>query len=138
MSRPVRVVLLLALLAVAAVPIARAAFPQDPPNDPDYAGGERSPSCINDEQWMLFDFIPGCTPLAKDPEGASGMSISRAWRDYSAGDPHTVIAYVEGGINWRDPHARDLVNKVYLNAGELPPPTTPVEDGVLKVKEYLN
>ena len=30
------------------------------------------------------------------------MSIDRAWRDYTDGRPDTVIAYVEGGINWHD------------------------------------
>ena len=40
------------------------------------------------------------------------------------GDGHTVIAYVEGGINWHYA-PEELANKVFLNAGELPPPTTP-------------
>ena len=39
--------------------------------------------------------------------------------------PSTVIAYIEGGINWHNGDAAELRNRVYLNAGELPPPTTP-------------
>src|SRR6476469_576842 len=88
-------------------------FPNDPPNDPGYSG-----------QTYLFDHIPPDYPAAHDPENASGMSIDRAWRDYTVGRRDTVIAYVEGGINWHDSSALDLVNQVYLNRGELPVPCT--------------
>jgi hypothetical protein len=90
-----------------------AAFPQDPPNDPNYPN-----------QTYLFDHIPPGHPLATDPESSSGMWVDRAWRDFTTGRPDTVIAYVEGGINWHDGSAADLVNKVYLNRGELPVPCT--------------
>src|SRR5437879_13852224 len=50
------------------------------------------------------------------------MWVDRAWRDYTTGRPDTVIAYIEGGINWQDTSARDLVNRAYLNRGELPTP----------------
>src|SRR3954454_8332884 len=85
---------------------------------------------------MLFDFIPRCTPLAKDPDGASGLSANRVWRDYTTGDPSVVIGYVEAGINWHSDLARDLANKVYLNAKELPPPTTPDNDPALSARDY--
>jgi hypothetical protein len=98
------------LVTVPAGP-ASGAFPQTAPNDPGYSG-----------QTYLFDHIPSTSPLAHDPEGSSGMWVDRAWRDYTAGTPDTVIAYVEGGINWHDASALDLVNKVYLNRGELPVP----------------
>ena len=120
-----------------------AAFPQDPPNDPSY------PS-----QTYLFDHIPPGYPLATDPEGSSGMWVDRAWRDFTTGRPDTVIAYVEGGINWHDGSAADLVNKVYLNRGELPVPCTGSpctttygatfaaydvnHDGVFNVQDYVN
>nr|MBA2600155.1 hypothetical protein [Actinomycetota bacterium] len=105
---------------------ARAAFPQDPPNDPAYDA--QGPTCIDGKQYELFDSLPSCAPTATDPEGASGLSVDRAWRDFSTGNPETVIAYVEAGINWRDPNAvEELANKVYLNAGELPKPTTPAK-----------
>jgi FG-GAP-like repeat/Subtilase family len=80
------------------------------------------------------------------------MSVDRAWADYTTGSPGTVIAYVEGGINWHDDSARDLVNKVYLNRGELPVPCAAApctthfshafakydvnHDGTLNVEDY--
>ena len=114
------------LLLVAAT--ALAAFPQDPPDDDGYGGNNPSPSCIDDKQYELFDFLPSCAPAATDPEGASGLSVNRAWRDFTTGNPETVVAYVEAGINWRDPNAvKELANKVFLNDGELPEPTTPAD-----------
>ena len=50
------------------------------------------------------------------------MSIDRAWRDYTTGRSDTVIAYVEGGINWHAGDAAELANRVYINRGELPRP----------------
>src|SRR5204862_1376315 len=45
---------------------------------------------------------------------------------FTTGNGHTVIAYIEGGINWHhDP--KELADKVFLNKGELPPPTTPAK-----------
>ena len=99
------------------------------PNDPEYDPAEKpSASCaqasVNDEQTYLYSFLPRCAPNARDPEGASGMSVDAAWHRYTTGDPHTVIAYVEGGINWHLGDIADLVNKVHLNIGELPVPCT--------------
>src|SRR5438874_12152605 len=111
--RSVAVVALTLGLVVALATAALAAFPQTAPNDPDYPG-----------QTYLFDHIPSSTPRATDPESSSGMWVDRAWRDFTTGRPDTVIAYVEGGINWHDASAADLVNKVYLNRGELPVPCT--------------
>lgn len=124
-------------LAVSSAP-ALAAFPHDPPNDPQYATDTPDPTtgCLAAQQWELFDYLPSCAPLAGDPQGRSGSGAPAVWRQYSTGDPSVVIAYVEAGINWFAPDARDLVNQVYLNAGELPAPTTPVDDGVLNVKDY--
>ncbi len=126
--------------ALAVPPAAHAAFPQDPPNDPAYASAEHSlADCsnksVNDEQHYFYSFIPRCTPQARDPENAAGMSVDKAWAQYTAGDGGTVIAYVEGGINWRD-NPRELADKVFLNKGELPPPTTPHHDHVLNARDY--
>jgi hypothetical protein len=131
-------------LTLAVAGAAWAAFPQDPPNDPDFAPAESGPAattCLtktgDDQQHYLFSKIPQCTPNAQDPEGSAGMFVDKAWRDFTTGNPQTTIAYVEGGINWHnDP--RELANKVFLNAGELPPPTTPVNDGVLSAKDYAD
>jgi FG-GAP-like repeat/Subtilase family len=131
-------------MTLVAAGAAWAAFPQNPPNDPDFAPAEIGPAattCLSrtgdDQQHYLFSKIPQCTPNAQDPEGSAGMFVDRAWRDFTTGDPQTTIAYVEGGINWRNT-PRELANKVFLNAGGLPPPTTPVNDGVLSAKDYAD
>ena len=109
---------------------ASAAYPQDPPNDPGYASAESDPTCaqnyVGSEQYYFYSFIPRCALNAKDASGAAGMSIDKAWAKYSIGDPHTVIAYVEGGINWHHGAGDDaeLADKVYLNWRELPVPCT--------------
>jgi hypothetical protein len=128
------------LLVVAAAPAAPADFPQDPPNDPFYDQAEEQPGdkCVDDEQFELFDFIPACTPGASDPENAAGMSVNRVWREVTIGDPRVVIAYIEGGVNWHRPDVEELRNKVYLNAGELPPPTTPDGDPALRADDYAD
>ncbi len=125
------------LCATAAI----ATFPQDPPNDPDYAPAEGSPTdCLtksaDDQQHYLFSHMPQCNPAASDPEGAAGMSVDSAWRDYTAGDPSTVIAYVEGGINWHAGDAQKLRNRVYLNPKELPDPTNPDGQPGLNADDY--
>jgi hypothetical protein len=119
------------------------AFPKDAPNDPDYAPSEQGgqETCGqragDSEEHYLYSFIPKCTPNASDPEGAAGMSLDKAWRQFTPGDGHTVIAYIEGGINWRN-EPRELADKVFLNRGELPKPTTPVKDGVLNARDYAD
>ncbi len=134
-------ILALVVLAFAALGgVALAAFPQSPPNDPEYAPAEAGGvSCATTsadaEQHYLYSFIPKCATNASDPTGAAGMSLDEAWRKYTPGNPHTVIAYIEGGINWQN-EPRELANKVFLNRGELPPPTTRVKDGVLNAKDY--
>jgi len=95
------------------------------PNDPDYAPGERNPligGTFNAEQWPLFDCIPQSTPAARDPEGAAGMSVNKAWQSFGRGNPGVTVAYMEGGINWRQADSKDLRLKAFLNTGELPWP----------------
>jgi hypothetical protein len=48
------------------------------------------------------------------------MSVDLAWRKTTG--KGTVIAYLENGVNWRNPDARDLIDSAYLNVGELPYP----------------
>jgi Subtilase family/RTX calcium-binding nonapeptide repeat (4 copies) len=122
---------------------ALAAFPQDPPDDPEYDRAEpaENPTCseesVNSEQHYLYDFMPACAPNATDPEDASGMSVNKAWQDFTTGNGRTVIAYIEGGINWHNVEdANELANKVFLNRGELPAPTTPVANGTLNAEDY--
>ena len=103
-------------------------YPPGGPNDPGYAPAEQGPpttcatTTANSELHYLYSFEPRCTPNAHDPGGAAGMSVDKAWSTYTTGDRRTVIAYVEAGVNWFYPGARDLVNQTYVNAGELPPP----------------
>src|SRR4051812_24299606 len=141
--RGTRLLALTIVFAGALAAASLAAFPQDPPNDPNYDPAEQGgqATCAHtagdDEQHYLYSFIPQCTPNAKDPENAAGMSVDRAWKNFTTGDGHTVIAYIEGGINWRN-EPRELANKVFLNGGELPPPTTLVNDGVLNARDYAD
>ena len=133
--------MLASLVCLLTTGAALAAFPQDPPNDPEYAPAEGSPSdCLtksaDDQEHYLFSFMPQCSPGATDPESAAGMSVDTAWRDYTAGDPSTVIAYVEGGINWHNHDAEELRNRVYLNAGELPAPTNEDSQPGLDAGDY--
>lgn len=95
------------------------------PNDPNFAAAERnpgSPTTWNAEQWYLYDCMPQTAPLATDPEGAAGMSVNKAWASYGMGSKQVLVAYMEGGVNWRLDDSKDLRRKAFLNTGELPLP----------------
>ena len=126
MSRA-RLVVLAAVLAglsamVPALPAAAVGWPQGPPNDPGYDQAEENPIQYSpaDEQTYLYSFMPIGAPLATDPEGASGMSVDKAWSDFTIGRSDTLIAYIEAGINWREDSIAELADKVFLNVRELP------------------
>ncbi|MEZ4226776.1 MAG: FG-GAP-like repeat-containing protein [Polyangiaceae bacterium] len=93
--------------------------PENWPNDPDYgfvAGNTVKSSSSG--QWQFFSFIPDRSPNApplRAAETASGMSIDLAWR-HTIGDPRVLIAVLDSGIRWDE---RDLIEKAYLNKGEL-------------------
>jgi len=108
------------------------------PNDPEFAPSERTPGSgtFNVEQWYLYDCIPQSAPGASDPEGAAGMSVNKAWEAFGRGSKDVLVAYVEGGVNWRRESARDIRRKAYLNAGELPDARDRDGDGVLTVDDY--
>ena len=72
-------------------------------------------------------------PIAQDKEGASGMSLEAAWKDIvnwpplassggtfsSLGRPDTVVAYIEGGVNyWRNGNTQ-LIKKIHINRVEV-------------------
>lgn len=84
--------------------------PANWPNDPGYKG-----------TWQWQSFLPKQQPntapyLSADQKlGAAGMSVDKAWA-YTIGDPKVLIAVLDSGIEWEQP---DLVNKAYLNVGEL-------------------
>ncbi|HEV8325216.1 MAG TPA: alkaline serine protease, partial [Myxococcota bacterium] len=94
-------------------PPAPGANPADPatwPDDPGYAG-----------QWNLWSWVPAATLDTLRPEEASmgtGFHADRAW-ELSVGRDDVLIAVLDSGALWGN---TDLVNKWYLNDGELPPP----------------
>ena len=57
---------------------------------------------------------------ANDPANAqiAGVRADSAWK-YSTGDPETVVAILDTGIEWDNP---ELINKVHLRRAELPKP----------------
>ena len=126
-------VVILCLLSIAALPQSlTSAADGNPctagisgPNDPQYAPAERNPLSgltFNAEQWHLYDCIPQSAPVATDPEGASGMSVNKAWASFGMGRSDVIVTYIEGGVNWRLSSSTDIRRKVYLNCGELPAP----------------
>ena len=164
------VVALFCLLSIAALPQSlTSAADGNPctsaingPNDLEYAPAERNPLgglTFNAEQWHLYDCIPQSAPVATDPENASGMSVNKAWAAFGMGRTDVLVAYIEGGVNWRLNSSTDIRRRAYLNCGELPAPedaagsTMPGHspgclqpnknydldgDGVLTVDDYAN
>jgi hypothetical protein len=132
-----------ASLTVVAGPIVWLAFPELPPDDPDYdrwETGEPGTSSFFDEQWELRSTTPRGVRLTTQ---ASGLSADLAWK-LTTGRPDVVVAILDSGIRWGD---RDLVNQYYLNRRELPEPQdaqgSAVEgvfdrngDGRFNVKDY--
>lgn len=124
---------------VQAVPVAAATCgPQAPgayPNDPRYSPAENgfplTPNTWDGEQWYLYGCIPQDVQVtAHDPEGAAGMGVDQVWAQYTKGRDDVLVAYMEGGVNWRIPPSCELRLRSYLNRGELPFP----ENGQGKTK----
>jgi hypothetical protein len=63
-----------------------------------------------------------CASPPVTPYGPCGMDLEDAFSHYTTGDPHEVVAYIEGGINWHLPQAKELVGSIYVNWHELPVP----------------
>ncbi len=121
------------------------------PNDPDYAPAERGDTSKtwNDEQWYLYSCLPSDAPGATDPEGASGMSVDRVWNELGdRGRDEVIVAYMEGGVNWRLTDSPELRLRAHLNTGELPLPEDASGlthgtydlngDGVVNVDDYAD
>jgi hypothetical protein len=69
--------------------------------------------------------------------GSIGISLDRAWQ-HTIGRDDVVIAVLDSGILW---DFRDLLRKLYLNAGELPRPQGAAAydangDGVFNIDDY--
>ncbi len=79
-----------------------------PPNDPGFRG-----------QWNLWSHYPEAwLPNIEHPDERDlgpGIHADRAWQ-VTTGDRRVIIAVHDSGAYWDN---RDLVNKWYLNAGEL-------------------
>lgn len=103
------------------------------------------------DMWELFSFIPDdAKTLVRQEELAlgSGIHADRAWQ-MTTGDDRVIIAVLDSGIRWSE---LDLVNKYYLNRGELPEPdvacrtaafaaSRPYDangDGIFNVQDYTN
>jgi len=77
----------------------------------------------------------------RELRGVMGASVDKAW-GITTGRPDVVIAVLDSGIRWEDPEVmRELAGKIYLNAGELPPPLGADRwdldsDGVFNVEDY--
>src|SRR4051794_33932420 len=121
-------------LAPAAFPAAaRAADP--PPNDPGFAN-----------QWSFTgpaEGLPSWAPLARDPDNASGVNFTGAWRQGNVGRPDVVVAYIEGGVNYSSDGVKDALNNIFLNQGELPKPAGSDRydangDGHFDLRDYEN
>jgi hypothetical protein len=114
------------------------------PNDPGFAGCERQDpitGCTDNEQWDLFGPLTGntcraphgsvndvphpdgglpCWALhATDPQHAAGVDMTGAWAQGNVGRDDVLIAYIEGGVNYRDDGIKDSLDNIYLNNGKL-------------------
>jgi hypothetical protein len=102
-----------------------------PPDDPGYR-----------RRWEFRSDIPAEIDRSKmHPKelelGSIGFSLDRAWQR-TVGRDDVLIAVVDSGIRWR---YEDLTEKLYLNAGELPPPEGSGAhdrngDGIFTVSDY--
>ena len=105
------------------------ADPQNWPNDPEY--GFVAASTAKDRKpglWQYYSFIPTRSegaPSIRPEETAAGMSVDLAWR-HTIGRDDVRIAVIDSGINW-DSH--DLIDKAYLNPGELASHKPTLADG---------
>jgi hypothetical protein len=104
--------LVAALLALAVPAVASADFTT--PNDFNAS-----------DQWNFTgpdEGLPSFAPLAKDPDNASGVNFTGAWKLGNVGRPDIVVAYIEGGVNYDSDGVKDALDNIFLNKAELPKP----------------
>ena len=91
------------------------------------------------------DYDPSVESNPQELFGVRGPGTNHAW-EVTTGRPDTIIAVEDSGIRWSE-NTPELVNKFYLNAGELPIPegacSAPAPhphdcngDGVFNVQDY--
>ncbi|MCB9642803.1 MAG: hypothetical protein H6728_06965, partial [Myxococcales bacterium] len=93
--------------------------------------GGKNFSCQGRGYWNYWSFVPeewSKNPGFREEEKqlGSGIHADRAWQ-LTTGDARILIGVTDSGVYWDN---KDLVNKYYLNTGELPKPQD--KDG----KEY--
>jgi len=167
-----RTIRLLALAATAAIALGAPAAAEMPyPSNPrPCTGVVTDPSCIKATAFADYLFLPTTDPLTLpndfgtdnwkltsattgDPDidsnpqelyGVKGASVDLAWQ-VTTGRPDVIIAVLDSGIEWQT-QLPDVVNKFYLNRGELPIPEGSTNtrdpwdrnnDGVFTIKDYL-
>jgi len=94
------------------------------------------------DSWEFWSVIPESIDVekmhpAERSLGAIGISLDRAWQ-YTIGRDDVVIAVLDSGIRWDD---LDLVNKIYINPGEVPSPMGAKShdangDGLFDIRDY--
>jgi len=87
--------------------------PANWPNDPDFNG-----------LWKYWSFVPTKIQAQVDDRTrrlGTGAHVDRAFAK-TTGDPRTIIAVIDSGMEWSE---AELVNRMYLNPGELPTPNCP-------------
>ncbi len=169
MARPLPALRLAISCIVLCCGAARAEMPY-PSNPLPCTGSETDPPCIDATAFAQYLFLPTTEPLtlpndfgndnwkytsertgdpaidnsAQELFGVKGASIDRAWQ-ITTGRPDVLIAVIDSGIRWAEPQ-RDLVNKFYLNRGELPVPEGSTNtrdpydrngDGLFTIPDYL-
>ncbi|HVN86191.1 MAG TPA: FG-GAP-like repeat-containing protein [Candidatus Binatia bacterium] len=147
----------------------RAEFPY-PSNPHPCTDPLTDPPCINAIDFSRYLFLPTTTPptrpndfgsdnwkltsdktgdpvidaSAQELYGVKGASVDLAWQ-VTTGRPDVRIAVLDSGIRWAD-SLPDLMNKLYLNRGELPVPEGSTNtrdphdrngDGVFNIQDYL-
>jgi Subtilase family len=166
MRRPNAALVLALTLAWLAPAAAEMPYPSNPlPCDET----DTDPACIEATAFAQYLFLPTTTLLtlpddfgndwkltsgatgdpaidgsAQELFGVTGASVDRAWQT-TTGRPDVLIAVLDSGIRWAEPQP-DLVNKFYLNRGELPAPEGSTNardaydrngDGLFNIADYL-
>ncbi|MGH9138477.1 MAG: S8 family serine peptidase, partial [Acidimicrobiales bacterium] len=84
------------------------------------------------------DYDPLVALNPQELHGVRGSATNRAW-EITTGRPDVVIAVLDSGIRW-DEDRPNLVDKFFLNTGELPPPPggeyDANRDGRVSVSDY--